>query len=498
MTCVCDAHQVLVERDQKHKLLQFLMGLHDSNATVRGQILMMSPLPSVSQDYAYVKQDEKARQGYQQSANQINPFVNALVSNSGNSSLATSHTGVKKSGSVLKCSYCNFNGHTKENCYKLIGYPPNWKKKKDTVATPQAGAFRSLPTTKANAVVSQTDQSGDKISQMQQQIAQLSQMMTFFVGTGKPSNSPEDHLAGMVTSKVNLVSSTCSQYAWLIDIGATDHMCFNLSMLKDVRKLQNFMSLALPTGSSILVDTVGTFVIHPKLHLVDVFFMPSCNYNLLSVSKWVMQTGGSVSFMPDSCQFLIPSEKGVIATGKFIDGLYHLEFQPVPPNHNSVPFRSINSILSKNQLSALWHMRLGHVSSPILSKIPGVSDSVMVGHNQLCPLCPLSKQTNLPFSLNSSRASHAFDLIHVDVWGPYAHDVHNGCRFFLTIIDDHTRNIWTYLLPSKHHVIFQLKSFFAFVENQFRTTIKCFRSDHGTEFFNKDFLDFLLDKGVVQ
>lgn len=41
------------------------MGLHDSNATVRGHILMMTPLPSVSQAYAYVKQDKKAREGFQ-------------------------------------------------------------------------------------------------------------------------------------------------------------------------------------------------------------------------------------------------------------------------------------------------------------------------------------------------------------------------------------------------------------------------------------------------
>lgn len=48
VNCVCGAHKVQVERDQKKKLLQFLMGLHESNATIRGQILMMNPLPSVS------------------------------------------------------------------------------------------------------------------------------------------------------------------------------------------------------------------------------------------------------------------------------------------------------------------------------------------------------------------------------------------------------------------------------------------------------------------
>ncbi|XP_074347238.1 uncharacterized protein LOC141686078 [Apium graveolens] len=76
VSCVCGAHKILVERDQKRKLLQFLMGLHDSNANVRGQILLMNPLLSVSQAYAYVKQDERARQGYQ-SLTDLSPLVNS-------------------------------------------------------------------------------------------------------------------------------------------------------------------------------------------------------------------------------------------------------------------------------------------------------------------------------------------------------------------------------------------------------------------------------------
>ena len=29
-----------------------------------------------------------------------------------------------------KCYYCHFSGHTKDNCYKLIGYPSDWKQRK--------------------------------------------------------------------------------------------------------------------------------------------------------------------------------------------------------------------------------------------------------------------------------------------------------------------------------------------------------------------------------
>lgn len=34
---------------------------------------------------------------------------------------------------TLVCEFCSYNGHTKENCYKLIGYPPDWPKSKKKV-----------------------------------------------------------------------------------------------------------------------------------------------------------------------------------------------------------------------------------------------------------------------------------------------------------------------------------------------------------------------------
>lgn len=64
VNCVCGAHKVWTERDQKKKLIHFLMGLHESYATKRGQILMMDPLPSVNHGFSLIKQDEKQRQGF--------------------------------------------------------------------------------------------------------------------------------------------------------------------------------------------------------------------------------------------------------------------------------------------------------------------------------------------------------------------------------------------------------------------------------------------------
>lgn len=55
--CTCGASKAQEEQEQRKKLMQFLMVLHDSFTTARGHILMMTPLPSVIQAYSLIKED---------------------------------------------------------------------------------------------------------------------------------------------------------------------------------------------------------------------------------------------------------------------------------------------------------------------------------------------------------------------------------------------------------------------------------------------------------
>ena len=47
-----------------------------------------------------------------------------------------------------------------------------------------------------------------------------------------------------------------------------------------------------------------------------------------------------------------------------------------------------------------------------------------------CIVCPLAKQKHLYFPINNNVYSSAFDLIHVDVWGPYSIPTHDGYKYF--------------------------------------------------------------------
>ena len=78
-------------------------------------------------------------------------------------------------------------------------------------------------------------------------------------------------------------------------------------------------------------------------------------------------------------------------------------------------------------------------------------------------------------------------MIHVDIWGPCATTTLNGHKYFLTIVDDHTRFVWIFIMASKFETQTHLQAFVSYVKRQFNTKVKAIRSDNGVEFIMKQF-----------
>lgn len=127
--CDCDKSKEFVVHLQKLKLFQFLMGLNESYVQARSQILLMSPLPSVNQAYAMIVSDESHRAGATSAgvlgvrpAAQVREFEMAMYSRSQGQRLKKNYN--------VQCDFCNLKGHSRENCWKLNGYPPDFKTKR--------------------------------------------------------------------------------------------------------------------------------------------------------------------------------------------------------------------------------------------------------------------------------------------------------------------------------------------------------------------------------
>lgn len=98
--------------------------------------------------------------------------------------------------------------------------------------------------------------------------------------------------------------------------------------------------------------------------------------------------------------------------------------------------------VSKTQLSAIWHIRLRHATHAVLNKIDSIFPAISYQCNKLCSICPVAKQCKLPFSASISHTTSNFELLHTQ----------HGCRYFLTIVYDHSRGTSTFLMVTKQHI----------------------------------------------
>ena len=98
---------------------------------------------------------------------------------------------------------------------------------------------------------------------------------------------------------------------------------------------------------------------------------------------------------------------------------------------------------------------------------------------------------------NTITTSTPFQLIHLDLWGPYKIASICGAHYFLTIVDDFTRTTWTQLLQNKTQVGPVIKHFFSMMNTQFKAKIIMVRSDNGTEFLYSSCLDFFSENGII-
>ncbi|GJW53150.1 ribonuclease H-like domain-containing protein [Tanacetum coccineum] len=125
--CVCNASESFKKHNQLLKLMQFLMGLDDSYMQIRSSILSRVVLPDVRSAYATISSEESHKVAAGSIAgsskrNQASAFIGPRPNNMNNNR--------QGGGLGLVCENCGFNGHAIDRCFKIIGYPADFGKKK--------------------------------------------------------------------------------------------------------------------------------------------------------------------------------------------------------------------------------------------------------------------------------------------------------------------------------------------------------------------------------
>ena len=107
----------------------------------------------------------------------------------------------------------------------------------------------------------------------------------------------------------------------------------------------------------------------------------------------------------------------------------------------------------------LWHLHLGHPSRAKLSLLNKSVPDVHVNKEHCCDIYHLSKQKRLPFPFSVHVFLPPFELIHVDLWGPFSIPTVEGHKYFLAIVDDFSKCAWVYLLKTKSETQFLIPQF---------------------------------------
>ncbi|KAH0773485.1 hypothetical protein KY290_010622 [Solanum tuberosum] len=163
-SCSCAKSREFINNLEQQKLMQFLGGLNENYNQSRSQILTMPSIPSVNQAYSLIIPEESQRAHLNvvaQSSHSIPHYeegessalaavaMSRYALNSKQKSVVTSHyeegessnsaaaandiysrtnTNMRvKKNFNLQCEFCHLKGHTRDKCYKLIGYPPDFK-----------------------------------------------------------------------------------------------------------------------------------------------------------------------------------------------------------------------------------------------------------------------------------------------------------------------------------------------------------------------------------
>ena len=154
------------------------------------------------------------------------------------------------------------------------------------------------------------------------------------------------------------LSSADKNIGWIIDSGATCHMCNDVDAFTEYVRLKQPQEISLGNGHLVKATGKGTVLLKiaigqnqiQRCELKDVLFVPELSYNLLSVSK-IAKAGKIIKFASSEC-VLLDGNQRIIATASLIGSLYQL---------NVVDGKEIVSAAVTESNEVLWHRRYGHV-----------------------------------------------------------------------------------------------------------------------------------------
>jgi len=317
---------------------------------------------------------------------------------------------------------------------------------------------------------------------------------------------PPQHETSTATASVTRVhalmagSSSRYQYEWVVDSGASHHICNTRSAFRNLQFLPTPISILLGDCSEVFGIGKGEISMNlgSGLSLVlTALYAPAFSLSLFSISQ--LPAKYSVIFEGNTC--FIANRKDAsskIELAILSDGLYRLKVQITYGNQHPRG-KAVAALATSKPTLELWHKRFGHIGVQSLWHILGESFPTKA-NLLLCQTCILGKQHQKIIRTPVPTVSRPFELIHSDVCGPISIPSFSGQKYFVIYVDDFSRRVWVYFVRSKESLemtsVFQ--EFLARMEKAYPAwPIARFRCDNGKgEYDNRLFRGILRVSGI--
>ena len=288
----------------------FLAGLDPDFNQARSEVLRKDPPLGLESCYAYIRKDQSQRQTMEDPKLEPDNVVHMATRNRN----TKGKTGTGK-GNSFTCTHCGEEGHSKQRCYEIIGYPEWWD-------------FSKKPRKKINS----------------------SAMAT------APAEENSTPMAAHTSTNAGMSYNTQSlENSWIIDTGATDHMTNDASKLSEIYS-PKLKRIHAANGTEAPVTGEGPAQVSSSMNLDTVLVVPSLSSSLLSVSQITEALNCYVIFWTNDCVFQDVVTNRILGYGIRRGRLYYLEeHRQTQANHTGIK-------QANKSVAWLWHRRLGHIS----------------------------------------------------------------------------------------------------------------------------------------
>ncbi|XP_019230061.1 PREDICTED: uncharacterized protein LOC109211022 [Nicotiana attenuata] len=339
-SCDCEEVRPSIEHLKSQRLLQFWMGLNESYSNIRSNVLAKRPVVIMDEANAIVTQKESQR-----TLGVVDMNKEPLNLLAGKAQM------VRPKTPRLVCEHCGYEGHLKENCYKIVGYPADFKSKKKLGQ--QSGVWQNNKNFKQGLFRGASQNNNGFRSYANNTTGERQVQGHFFAEEeysqlmGLLNKSSQDGCSSNMACTVSLLSNTYT-CEWIVDSDVSHHITLCIEMLQELRhidKLHN-SKVQVPTREGSHIANTGSTEILRKYRITNVL-------HALHSGK-------------------------VMGIGRENNRLYFLR-------------RGIKSplgvaVIKNEDMATLWHLRLGHPSVGAMKHIPLLKNKVTDKIQEECML----------------------------------------------------------------------------------------------------------------